>query len=387
MVAPPRPASQDRYWLHITLFLVTLASTIYAGGLLVGRFEDPLSWGFIVDGLRYGLSLLLFLTVHEFGHYFAARYHNVDTSLPYYIPIPLFGVPILNFGTLGAVIRIREPVPSTRKLYDIGVAGPVAGFVVAFGILVYGLATLPGLDYVMDFPGHEALKDYVQKFQRFPERPLNPLPETLTLMIGQTPLYWILTQFVDNVPPMFEMYHYPYLFAGWLGLFFTALNLLPVGQLDGGHVMYSLVGPKWHGRIARAFVTVLLISGSIGFMSDTMPQLRAVYPLLGSASWFILAVILYYFLNRIFDGNHRLIAPILLGIMAIVVVAGKLGPLLAQFGWTGWLFWCLLIVLVIKVDHPPVLKPEKLTPGRKALAICSIIIFFLCFSLRPIYIA
>lgn len=373
--------------MHITLFLVTLASTIYAGGLLVGRFEDPLSWGFIVDGLRYGLSLLLFLTVHEFGHYFAARYHNVDTSLPYYIPIPLFGLPILNFGTLGAVIRIREPVPSTRKLYDIGVAGPVAGFVVAFGILVYGLATLPGLDYVMDFPGHEALKDYVQKFQRFPERPLNPLPETLTLMIGQTPLYWILTQFVDNVPPMFEMYHYPYLFAGWLGLFFTALNLLPVGQLDGGHVMYSLVGPKWHGRIARAFVTVLLVSGSIGFMSDTMPQLRAVYPLLGSASWFILAMILYYFLNRIFDGNHRLIAPILLGIMAIVVVAGKLGPLLAQFGWTGWLFWCLLIVLVIKVDHPPVLKPQKLTPGRKALAICSIVIFFLCFSLRPIYIA
>lgn len=385
MVAP-RPKPQDRYWLHILLFLVTLASTIYAGGLLVGRFGDPFSWGFILDGIRYGVSLLLFLTVHEFGHYFAARYHRVDTSLPYYIPIPLFGLPVLNFGTLGAVIRIREPIPSTRKLFDIGVAGPIAGFVIAFGLLIFGLLTLPNLDYVMDFPGHEALKDYVQRFERFPERPLNPDPNTLTLMIGQTPLYWILTQFVDNVPPMFEMYHYPYLFAGWLGLFFTALNLLPVGQLDGGHVLYSLVGPKWHSRIARVFVCILLVSGSIGFMSDFMPQLASEYPIFGTASWFVLAFILYYYLNRIFDGNHRLIAPILLGTMAIVVLSLRLGPLLTQFGWTGWLFWCLLIILIIKVDHPPVLQPQELTPGRKALAICAIIIFFLCFSLRPIYL-
>ncbi|NNF04838.1 MAG: site-2 protease family protein, partial [Rhodothermales bacterium] len=138
----PRRGDRDRYWLHLLLFVLTLLSTVYAGGAMAGRailyarsteivnlFGWSVTSAFLMDGLLYGGSLLAFLTVHEFGHYFAARIHSVRTSLPYYVPFPFNGI-----GTFGAVIRIREQVPSMRKLFDIGAAGPVAGFVVALGV-------------------------------------------------------------------------------------------------------------------------------------------------------------------------------------------------------------------------------------------------------------
>ena len=198
------------------------------------------------------------------------------TSLPYFIPFPFNGI-----GTFGAVIRIKEPIPSMTKLFDIGTAGPVAGFVVAVGVLLFGLATLPSLDYIAELGGHEALQSYINEFGAFPtEIPTRspsssgaPDGDTSLLVVGSTPLYWFLTQFFDNVPPLWEMYHYPFLFAGWLGLFFTAVNLLPVGQLDGGHMLYALVGAKWHTRLARVFVTLLLISGGIGYLQDMGPML------------------------------------------------------------------------------------------------------------------
>ncbi|MEZ4702432.1 MAG: site-2 protease family protein [Rhodothermales bacterium] len=385
---------KDRYWLHLLLFALTLVSTVIAGGQLVGRFliyptanpDDPLTWlldrQFVLDGLRFGASLLLFLTIHEFGHYIAARIHGINTSLPYYIPTFIFGL-----GTLGAVIRIREPIPGTRNLFDIGVAGPLAGFVAALGVLLYAFATLPPPSYIMDLPGHEALKAYVEQNGVFPRSSMalmTPEADTLTIVVGQTPLYWLLSQVFANVPPMDEMYHYPMLFAGWMGLFFTALNLLPVGQLDGGHIMYTLIGPKWHGRVARLFVMLLLISGSIGFVHEGFPWLAETSPILGRLAWFVLAGILYFYLSRIFKGDHRLIAPSLLSIIAAVVLVRAISDDAASYGYTGWFVWSLLIVFLIRVDHPPVLKPEPLSPGRRALAILSILIFLLCFSFTPL---
>ena len=364
------------------------------GGQLVGRFSlyelwDPdkpwrilLDRLFLLDGLRFGGSLLLFLTIHEFGHYFAARYHRIQTSLPYYIPTLTLGI-----GTLGAVIRIREPIPSTRKLFDVGVAGPLAGFFVALGVLLYALATLPDPSYILDLDGHEELKQYVEQFGTFPRRSMDLAASgdnTVTLLVGQTPLYWMLSQLFDHVPPMDEMYHYPMLFAGWMGLFFTALNLLPVGQLDGGHIIYALVGPKWHARLARGFIILLLISGTIGFVLDIFPALFAYSEMVGRLGWFFLAGILYFFLSRVFNQNHRIIAPCLLGIIAVGVVAKYDTEMLADFGYWVWFIWCLLIVILIKVEHPPVLQPETLTPGRKALAVLSIVIFLLCFSFAPL---
>ena len=365
--------------------MATLACTVWAGGMMVGRsllYEEVGYGAYVLDGLRYGLSLLAFLTVHEFGHYFAARRHGIGTSLPYYIPFPLSII-----GTLGAVIRIREPIPDRRKLFDVGAAGPLSGFVVALGLLLFALFTLPDPSYLLDQAGHEAMKAHIQQYGAFPETrpPAPPEEEGVIIMVGNTLLYWILKQFFAGVPPMYEMYHYPVLFAGWLGLFFTALNLLPVGQLDGGHILYALVGREWHSRIARGFVSLLLLSGSIGFIEETVPWLYGMSPLLGQAGWLILAGILYFFLNALFKGRHRLIAPLLFGLMGLTALAEVIGPAATQFGWGAWFIWCLLIIFFIKVDHPPVLRAAPLTPRRRALGILSIVIFLLCFSFKPLY--
>lgn len=387
---------KERYWLHAVLFVATLATTIFAGGQMAGRaifYAESENWlqllgaqislEFVLDGLRFGGSLLLFLTVHEFGHYFAARKHGIRTSLPYFIPFPWNGI-----GTFGAVIRIREQIPSTRKLFDIGAAGPVAGFVVAVVVLTVGLATLPSLDYVMDLPGHEGLKAFIQQNRAFPDRLDQVATSTgeLLLVVGSTPLYWLLSQFFADVPPMWEMYHYPILFAGWLGLFFTAVNLLPVGQLDGGHMLYALVGPKWHRRLARGFVLLLLTSGGIGFMDDVGPFLSQWTTVSGILPWLTLTLVMLFYLHRVFRDQPRLVVGSLISVIALIAVLRWDPWIVENLGYTGWLFWCLLIVLLIRVDHPPVLEMEPLSPKRRILAIFGLVIFALCFSIKPLYI-
>jgi hypothetical protein len=183
---------------------------------------------------------------------------------------------------------------------------------------------------------------------------------------------------------MYEMYHYPVLFAGWLGLFFTALNLLPVGQLDGGHVLYALFGNTWHRRLARVFVFVLLWSGGIGFIQEVRPALYDMGPLLGRSSWIILAAIFFGYLYRIFDGTYRHVGLGLVGLLGAVGGALAAGPILTQFSYTGWLVWTLLVVFLVRVEHPPVLRPQRLTGTRRVLGYLAILIFILCFSLQPL---
>ena len=390
--AVPTREATDRPWLHLLLFVLTLVSTIYAGGQWVNRvlhYEAqgqtlsllfttvPMGW--VVDGLRYAVPLLGFLTVHEFGHYFAARHHRVNTSLPYYIPFPFNGI-----GNFGAVISIRQAIPSTRKLFDIGVAGPLAGFVVALGALLYGFATLPPPEYLLDLPAHEGLKEHIRQYGTFPATPPDPGSGALIIVVGQTPLFWLLSQFFAHVPPMYEVYHYPVLFAGWLGLFFTALNLLPVGQLDGGHVLYALLGAKWHRRLAQAFVFVLLFSGGMGFIQEIRPALYEMGPLWGRTAWLILATIYYGYLYRIYNGAHRYMMAGLAVLMVSVGGAAAIGSTLMSYGYTGWLVWTLLIVFLVRVEHPPVMREEELTPTRRVLGYLAIAIFVLCFSIRPL---
>ncbi len=388
--ASPRPSVRDRYWLHLLLFVLTVVSTVYVGASwwaarplyyeahdqTVSLLLMTVNQAWLLDGLRYAIPLVGFLTVHEFGHYFAARYHGVRTSLPYYIPFPFNGI-----GNFGAVISIRQRIPSTRSLFDIGVAGPLAGFVVALGALLYGFATLPPPEYLLDLPGHEALKEHIRQYGTFPDTPPTSGEDTFIMVVGNTPLYWFLSQFFPNVPPMYEMYHYPVLFAGWLGLFFTALNLLPVGQLDGGHVLYALLGDKWHRRFAQAFVFVLLLSGGLGFMAETRTALYDMGPWLGRSSWIILAVIYYGYLYKIFGGTSTRTLLGLLGLLGGVAGAMSLG---LDFGWTGWLVWSLLIIFLVRVKHPPVMQPQALTPTRRVLGYAAIAIFILCFSLQPL---
>ena len=374
--APQR--GHQRYGLHLGLFLLTLASTVYVGGVLVGRGVLYLEAGwtaYVLDGLRYAVPFLLFLTAHEFGHFFAARRHGIDVSLPYYIPLGPLG-----FGTLGAVIRIREPIRRTRQLFDIGAAGPLAGVVVAFGLLAYALATLPPASYLLDVPGHEATAAYVAAYGEFP--PLVAPDGGMVLLFGDTPLFWLVRQAVPGLPSPSELMHYPVLLAAWLALFFTALNLLPVGQLDGGHVVYALFGPRVHGLVARAVTLALFVSGAVGFGHDIPPQLGpwawATYPVLG--------LVLLVLFGRLFREDLRLAVGAAAAVLGVAYVANALLPGVADaVGYWGWLIWVGLIVFLIRVDHPPVLVHEPLTPARRALGYLCLALFVLSFSIQPIY--
>ncbi len=131
---------------------------------------------------------------------------------------------------------------------------------------------------------------------------------------------------------------------------------------------------------------MLLLSGAIGFAIDAVPLLYDLGPMAGEASWFILAAILYFYLTKLFAGNLKHIVPALLGIMILVVLAEGAASWMQDFAYSGWFLWCLLLIFLVRIDHPPVLKEEPLTSRQKALGVLSIIVFVLCFSFKPLYV-
>ncbi len=351
-----------------------------AGDPIFSVIGIPVSTSFLTDAFTFGGALIAFLTIHEFGHYVAGRLHQVKTSLPYFIPSPMIGI-----GTLGAVISIREPISDLTKLFDIGASGPLAGFGMVLILLLWALASLPSPDYMFGVGGHESLIEYIQATGKFPDTPISDAPPGGRLTLGATPLYWVLTQAFPNVPPLYEMYHYPLLFAAWLGLFFTALNLMPVGQLDGGHIVYALFGPKWHARISRGFVFMMLSSMAVGgglslpkfFISATGSDL------LGQlAVWFFLGSLLTLLTRRVFGERWWQVTLI---ILVIVSFASVIPNALSWFGYFGWFPWCLLLIFMIKVDHPPVPLSRPLEGRRRLIGYCTLAIFLLSFSIKPLY--
>lgn len=178
----------------------------------------------LVAGLPFSLILMAILLAHEFGHYLVCRYYRVDASLPYFIPAPTL------IGTFGAFIRIRSPIYSKQVLFDIGIAGPLAGFALLLPALTIGLAfskVLPGIAHRGDF------------------------------IFGVPPLLWLLEKAIFPGVPAADIYLHPVARAAWWGVFATALNLLPIGQLDGGHILYSFVGER-HKLLSRIFVFALV---------------------------------------------------------------------------------------------------------------------------------
>jgi membrane-associated protease RseP (regulator of RpoE activity) len=226
---PPRPKFQHNYRLHLLLFALTFITTTWtaAPGLL-GFVDSVLGWQALRDGLLYSLPLLTILTAHEFGHYLACRYYNVDASLPYYLPFPLGFA-----GTLGAVIRIREAFPSKKALFDIGVAGPIAGFVALIPFLLIGLS--------------------------FSE--VRPVPPGGYIYFAEPPL-WKLLEFLyfGVLPAGTDVFIHPMAFAAWWGMFATFLNLLPFGQMDGGHLAYAVLGRRATYVSAATLATLMLLS-------------------------------------------------------------------------------------------------------------------------------
>jgi len=371
---------------HTALFVLTFICVSFAGLLWVGHTaetESLFSLEMLPEGMLFASLLLAFLTVHEFGHYFAAVIHNVKVTLPYFIPVP-FGI-----GTLGAVIRIKERVQRTRSLFDIGVSGPVAGFIVSLVVLIYGFATLPDPSFIENFAGHEDVIAHINETGTFPPVPEQPDEGSMIMILGNTLLYDFIAGFFNNVPPMYEMYHYPFLFAGWLGLFFTALNLIPVGQLDGGHILYSLIGYKKHRAVARICFGAITMFAGIEALPLIYSGVRAYSPELAFLSVGIWGIILLFLMRRGFHGDHSWIAPVwftsLAGsILWLIIFENGIGAD-SNSGSLIWLLWSFFIVFFVGLEHPPVLHEEKLSPGRKAVGWASMVIFILCISPVPIY--
>jgi len=313
------------YPLHLLLFLVTLFTTTWAGAEWAGKTMVITTGSelmlFLKAGLPYSLSLLGFLTVHEFGHFFTAMRHRLRATLPYYIPIPPFPN-FLNIGTMGAVIRIKEPISSTRILFDTGSAGPLAGFTVALGLLVYGFLMLPPAPYIT---------------------PVATLPSPHgTLVFGKNLLFVLLESFFSSkaVPPMTELYRYPFLFTGWLACFVTALNLLPVGQLDGGHVIYAMFGGAGHRKIANGFLIAIIILGLPSFTVE--------------------------------------LASIFLPSLTLPIPESVL-----RHSWPGWIVWAFILKQFIGTRHPAVSVRQRLSTGRTIAGWLCIALFILTFTPMP----
>ncbi len=211
------------------LFILTVFTTMTAGALYEGAdlFNDTFS---ILKGLPFCVSLLLILGTHEFGHYIASRRHKVVSTLPFFIPAP--PIPPM-IGTFGAVIKMKTPITTKNALVDIGAAGPLVGFVFAVIVMIVGMHYSTIAPIVYD--GSVAFGE--------------PIIEKLLI-------YFMM----GEIPHGYELVLHPVAFAGWIGFFVTALNLLPIGQLDGGHIMYAIFGPD-HRKVSMGAVAILVVMG------------------------------------------------------------------------------------------------------------------------------
>jgi len=215
--------------IHVLLFVATFFTTLFAGALLNGiiPWEQPEK---IYLGLPFSLTLLFILLTHEMSHYLTSRRHNVSATLPYFIPAPSI------IGTFGAVIKMKPPIPDRRSLIDIGASGPIGGFVIAVVACIVGLK----LSEV---------------------RPTGEIQEGIAF--GSSLLFTFLSKIMLNVDPeKYDVILHPIAFAGWIGLLVTSLNLLPIGQLDGGHIIYALFGER-HEWISKGTLPVLVILGIV----------------------------------------------------------------------------------------------------------------------------
>ncbi len=298
---------RHRYWLHALLLLLTLLTTTIVGSGLAHAFvaNQPYDFGdfesytqvwrnpaTLLDGLPFSLTLLTILFAHEMGHYLAARYYRVDATLPFFLPAPTL------IGTLGAFIRIRSAILKKKILFDIGIAGPLAGFVTLLLPMLAGVSISKVIHHV---------------------------PVRGELMFDTPAILRLFEWFVFPHARAVDIYLHPIARAAWVGLLATALNLLPIGQLDGGHILYAFLGNRTK-VLSRIFVVALAALG--GYQLFT-------------------------------TGFH-------IGYM--------------------WLLWAV-VLFFLGMRHPAIVDPTPLGRTRSWLGFAALIIFLLTFTLAPIGIA
>ena len=232
---------RENWHINVLLFLATVFTTAITGTMLAG-YDPFIDLSNISHGLPYTFAILLILGAHEFGHYYYALKNKIYATLPYFIP---FFIPDFSFGTLGAFIKIKSPIPDKRALFDMGIAGPLAGWIMSLIFLLYGFSELPD---------HEGVIQYVSRIHEWSDG-----VDALTL--GNSLLFSLIRSAMGGEHlPMYEVYHFPFIFAGWVGLLVTALNLMPIGQLDGGHISYALLGKKAKPVAVGAFIAIALLN-------------------------------------------------------------------------------------------------------------------------------
>ena len=274
-------------YLHILLFVITFITTLGAGALQQGVniFESPRK---LLAGLPFAGTLMIILAVHELSHYIASKRQHIKATLPYFIPAPSF------IGTFGAFIKMKSPIITRNALIDVGASGPIAGFIVSLIASIIGLS--------MSHIVHLAKADG-------------------SLFLGDSLVFSFLSRIiVGALPDSVDILLHPIAFAGWIGLFVTSLNLLPIGQLDGGHIAYAILGDR-----------------------------------------------------------HRYVSIIIVAALAICGFFALIGI----YGWEGWGVWALML-LILGIKHPPVLDREMpLDHIRKYIAVVSLVIFIITFIPVP----
>lgn len=406
--------------LLVTIVTTTLAGTewMYSKYLFFVREEHLMTWKDFVSGFQFSIPFLLILTVHEFGHYFTAKYHKIKVTLPYYIPMWLGFLVSPSFGTMGAFIRIKDKVKSRIQYFDIGVSGPVAGFVIALFVISYGYSHLPepehifdihpeyeqfGLDYAdhvysYDFSKQRHLESYQELRLEDSVAPLSsgegnwsyPAFEAYDsypgMYFGKPLLFLIYEKYLVSASDMYkipnkeEIMHNPYLLAGLLALFFTALNLLPIGQLDGGHVVFGLFGSELSKKISASLYTLFLFYAGLGLISI---ELMTDTSISGSLNFLFILLAYTYFIYlcaySMFPSKRDRLT------YAAILMAVQFGvhTFFGIKGYEGYLLFALLLGRFVGIYHPPVSDNQPLTPSRLALGVFALIIFVLSFSPEP----
>lgn len=363
---------------YIFLFLATLTFTTFAGAewRYAGSWfgENSMDWDEFVGGLAFSIPFIMVLTVHEMGHYLTAKYYKVAVTPPFFIPLWLGFLGLPSIGTMGAFIQIKQLPRTTKEFFDIGIAGPLAGLMVAFPLLWYAFTHLPDPQTYI-FSIHP-------EYAQWGEDYINQAGKTFgTLLLGDNFIFYFFKNYVAEpslLPPDFEIMHYPLILAGYLSLVFTALNLVPVGSLDGGHVLYGLLGFRRANTVMPYIFLIFLVTTGLDY-AQPMNFAQLDYTIIGENVLYI---------GFLFFALVRAIPVAVTRVMwAILIFGFQYGVnyfFPALEGFSGYLVFAIVLGRFLGIYHPPALDEHKLDFGRKALGWFTLLLFFLCFTPAPL---